>query len=80
MNIMLKLLLAKGRRAFNNANDDEMVVLVENGKETDNIYPICQWGEPDMKSPEDWIRGISFTYQMRKFKGTLSFVVKPYKQ
>lgn len=70
---MLKLLLAKAREQFNNANDDDEVVLVVNGNETNNTYPISAMGEPDGKSPDDWVRGIAFHYELKKFTGTLSF-------
>ena len=70
---MLKLLLAKARQVFNNAEDDEEVVLVVNGRETKNTYPISAMGEPDNKSPEDWVCSIAFNYQRINFQGTLSF-------
>lgn len=70
---MLKSLLAKARKAFNNAEDNEEVVLVVNGKETNNTYPIAAMGEPDGKTPDDWVRGIAFHYQRINFNGTLSF-------
>lgn len=73
---MIKGLLSSGKKAFNAANYDDIVVLVEDGKETDNYYPVWLSCEPDTKSPEDWIRGISFHYEMRGFKGSLTFVVK----
>lgn len=75
---MIKGLLSNGKKAFKSAKSNEMVVLVENGKETDNNYPVCLSSEPDSKSPEDWIRGISFHYEMRGFNGQLSFIVKPF--
>lgn len=76
---MIKGLMTDGKKVFSLAKQNEMVVLVENGKETDNYYPVCLSNEPDGKSPEDWIRSISFHYEMRGFKGQLSFIVKPFK-
>lgn len=34
------------------------VVLVEDGKETNNVYELWALREPDTKTPTDWVRGI----------------------
>ena len=62
----------------------DALVLVENGKETNNLYELVYMNEPDTKTIEDWVGGILFINKFSGKNATISFslkkdCVKPFK-
>lgn len=58
-------------------NNNDEIVLCEDGKESDNTYPL--WGliEIDMKSPKEWINSILFhTFVLEERQVKLSLKLK----
>jgi len=41
------------------------IVLVEDGVETSYTYPLCIVGEPDAKSPQQWLNSIALEHQLQ---------------
>ena len=57
-------------------NDAIEVVLVENGKETNNAYPVWSSYEPDSKSPAEWVRGIYLHNELNGCQVDVSFTTR----
>ena len=75
---MNKKLKAEMKSLLKQANRDDSIVLCENGKETENDYPVWMAYErtPDTKSPSDWINGIVFFYELQKKTSELALKIK----
>ena len=54
----------------------DALVLVENGKETNNRYELAYMYEPDTKTIEDWVGGILFINKFSGKNATISFNLK----
>ena len=76
---MRKRLLAKFNRLKKKATDrNDKIVLTEDGKETDNYYPMWILDEASSnKTPTEWVGGIMFDYAIRKRECHLDFIFKP---
>lgn len=58
---------------------NDAIVLVEDGVETSNSYPLWAHLEsccPDTKTVDDWIDGIFLHYRLRGEEHDVSFVIK----
>ena len=51
----------------------DKIVLCIDGEETANDYPYSALIEPDVKSPEGWVNGICFWYDVNEKTCKLSF-------
>ena len=73
---MKKRLLRQMKKLLKKADRYDTIVLCEDGKETENNYPVWCMYEPDTKSPEDWINSIFFFQKLQKKDTTLSLKLK----
>lgn len=73
---MRNKLLRQIRNILKKAERQDTIILCEDGKETDNEYPVGDIYEPDAKSPEDWVNSIMFFYRLEKKTSKLSFKLK----
>lgn len=67
--------LEKDLRAFLKHNKG-LIVLCEDGKETNNTYPLPVTQERDASSPADWLNGIMFGWCLRGQKTELKLILK----
>lgn len=49
-------------------------VLHEDGKPTDNTFPLGFPQEKDAKTPQEWINGIMFDWELRGMKTNLTLI------
>ena len=73
---MRNKLLRQIRNILKKAERQDTIILCEDGKETNNEYPIEDAYEPDANSPEDWVNSIVFFYTLEKKTSKLSFKLK----
>ena len=50
------------------ADDNDEIVLLEDGVETTNTYHLQNMYEPDAKNPYEWVNSILFVHQMQGSK------------
>lgn len=71
-------LMKQFRSLMKVADRYDAIVVCEDGKETNNSYPIRQAYEhcPDTKTPEDWICGIAFHHSISKLTCKVTLALK----
>ena len=61
---------------FKKAKYDDEIVLCKDGKETRNIYEASLVGEPDMKTPSQWVDAIVWHHEWQHETCKLSFILR----
>ena len=71
-----RILRKQAKDLFAKADDDQTIVLCEDGIETTIDYPMCYVYERDCKSPMEWVNGIILHQDLKGKKSKLSFKIK----